>query len=110
MSSAQWWTILAYWRVDPAGEQAVARAEAGVLNPCLERGPSHLRDLELDGRAALDGVAARFAREQAGAGEGGQDDGHGQYAGATGPQGSVPVGIRPPSFRCRPEEHTSEVK
>lgn len=32
--------------------------------------------LELLGRDVLDGVAARFAREQAGAGEVGEDDGH----------------------------------
>src|SRR3546814_18652368 len=85
MSSAQWWTILAYWRVDPAGEQAVARAEAGVLNPCLERGPSHLRDLELDGLVGFslhdDGAGVDLA------GEG--DVGHEQGAQVAG----APLGI-----------------
>lgn len=37
--------------------------------------------LELLGRDVLDGVAARFAREQAGAGEVGEDDGHGGIIG-----------------------------
>src|SRR3546814_7598310 len=77
----------------------VELAERGVAVEHLERGLLVQALLELPGRAALDGVAARFAREQAGEGEGGQDDGHGQYAGDTGPQGSVPVGIRHPSFR-----------
>lgn len=41
--------------------------------------------LELLGRDVLDGVAARFAREQAGAGEVGEDDGHGGIIGQRAP-------------------------
>src|SRR3546814_7716887 len=64
----------------------VQLAERGVAVEHLERGFLVQALLELPGRAVLDGVAARLAREQAGAGEGGQDDGH------------------------RSEEHTSELQ
>src|SRR3546814_2363898 len=47
----------------------VELAERGVAVEHLERGLLVQALLELPGRAALDGVAARFAREQAGAGE-----------------------------------------
>ncbi|MNT94360.1 hypothetical protein D3C72_2360290 [compost metagenome] len=46
--------------------------------------------LELLGAAVLEGVAAWDAREQAGTGEFGEDDGHGAHGGKTGAQGNRP--------------------
>src|SRR5579859_653906 len=56
----------------------VQLAEVGVAVEHLQGSVFVEAALELFGGAVLDGVAAAFLGEQAGAGEGGEDDGHGR--------------------------------